>query len=141
MRLTPAVLRRIKPEVLKQALEQRERFAKLEKLSARRWTLLSEVRSIETEMEILNRQVMQKSSPTANGKRGRRKGYKLSAATRAKMRAAALRRYGKKDEPAKPARKWKMSAEGRQRIADAARRRWAAVKAAKEGQKEKAATS
>ena len=58
---------------------------------------------------------------------GRPRGYKTSAATRAKLRAAWARRKARMGQ--KPART--MSAEARARIADAQRKRWAAVRAKK----------
>ena len=50
------------------------------------------------------------------------------------MKTIALRRYADKakTEGAKPLPKRRMNAAGRQRIPDAARRRWAAIKSAKE---------
>src|SRR5688572_24246716 len=65
-------------------------------------------------------------------KSGRKKGYKLSPATRAKMRAAALLRYGKTKSAAAPAAKKRrtMSAETRAKMAAAAKARWAKKKGA-----------
>jgi hypothetical protein len=71
---------------------------------------------------------------------GRPKGYRISEATRAKLRAAWARRKasGGAASSAAPARKGRrkrtMSAEARARIAAAQKKRWAAVKKAKAAQ-------
>ena len=69
---------------------------------------------------------------------GRPRGYRTSAATRAKLRAAWKRRKdraagaaGRTGKPAKRTAKRELSAEARARIADAQRKRWAAARAAR----------
>jgi hypothetical protein len=66
---------------------------------------------------------------------GRPRGYRTSAATRAKLRAAWRRRKERAAGPgttAKPGKgKRTMSAEARARIAEAQRKRWAAARAGK----------
>lgn len=78
------------------------------------------------------------SAPTRARRGGRPKGYRISEATRAKLRAAWARRKaasGGGAAGAAPARKGRrkrtMSAEARARIATAQRKRWAAVRKAK----------
>lgn len=67
---------------------------------------------------------------------GRPRGYRTSAATRAKLRAAWRRRKERAAGGGKPAgksvkAKRTMSAEARERIAEAQRKRWAAARAGK----------
>jgi hypothetical protein len=62
------------------------------------------------------------SSTPSRRRGGRPRGYRASAATRAKLRAAWAKRKAAKGA-AKPART--ISAEGRERIAAAQRKRWA----------------
>jgi hypothetical protein len=78
------------------------------------------------------------SAPARTRRGGRPKGYRISEATRAKLRAAWARRKtsgGDGASSATPARKGRrkrtMSAEARARIAAAQKKRWAAVKKAK----------
>jgi hypothetical protein len=77
------------------------------------------------------------SAPARTRRGGRPKGYRISEATRAKLRAAWARRKTSGDgaSSATPARKGRrkrtMSAEARARIAAAQKKRWAAVKKAK----------
>lgn len=80
------------------------------------------------------------SAPARTRRGGRPKGYRISEATRAKLRAAWARRKGSGDtaSSAAPARKGRrkrtMSPEARARIAAAQKKRWAAVKKAKAAQ-------
>ncbi len=77
------------------------------------------------------------SAPAAPSSRrgGRPRGYRTSAATRAKLRAAWKRRKERAAGAGKPAKagnnKRTLSADARARIADAQRKRWAAARAAK----------
>jgi hypothetical protein len=79
------------------------------------------------------------SAPARARRGGRPKGYRISEATRAKLRAAWARRKaasgGGAASSATPARKGRrkrsMSAEARARIAAAQKKRWAAVRKAK----------
>src|SRR5262245_26823982 len=125
------LLRRYSPEQLLEAVRLSKTEGKRNKLEAERDALQAKLARVERKLAALGGNGAASTAKT--GRRGRRVGFKVSASTRAKMKAAALRRYAKnKPEESKPARrKWRMSAQGRQRIADAARRRWAAVKAAK----------
>ena len=68
------------------------------------------------------------AAPTAK-RRGRRRGFKVSPRTRALMRAAALRRYGKTEAPATGKRKRKpFSTETRAKMRASQRARWAKAK-------------
>jgi hypothetical protein len=75
------------------------------------------------------------AAPPAARRGGRPRGYRTSAATRAKLRAAWKRRKDRAaaaaGKPAKPAAKRQLSAEARARIAEAQRKRWAAARAAR----------
>ena len=74
------------------------------------------------------------SATTVVAPAGPRKKWKMSAAGRAKIAAAARARWAKvkgKNSSAKPKAKRKMSAAGRARIRAAVKARWARVRAAK----------
>lgn len=76
------------------------------------------------------------AGPLLKRKGGRPKGYKMSAATRRKLKAAWRRRKaaaGTTSSAARPARRRKsnLSPEARARIAAAQKKRWAAYRAAK----------
>src|SRR5262245_57525600 len=93
-------------------------------------------RKLERVEPRLSKLTSSNGTASSGKRRGRRRGFKVSARTRKLMSLAAKKRYAKnKPEAAEPKparRKWRMSAEGRKRIGDAARRRWAAVRATKE---------
>ena len=132
-----SLLNRYTVDQLKEAIRLRSTYGRVEALQQKKDALLRQVAKIDRKLAKLNGG---KGSAPAPKRRGRRRGFTVSAKTRRLMSLAAKRRYAgkaKADEP-KPRRKWRMSAEGRQRIADAARRRWAAVKAAKEAPKAEA---
>lgn len=75
------------------------------------------------------------SSAPAARRGGRPRGYRTSAATRAKLRAAWRRRKERAASAGKAAKpvtaKRTLSADARARIADAQRKRWAAARAGK----------
>ena len=92
------------------------------------------IESLQQELASLTGESSPRASTTSNGTTGRRK---MSAAARAKIRAGQLARWarikGKSHKPAKAAtasKKRKVSPSVRARLAEIARKRWAAAKAA-----------
>ena len=120
------LLRSLTPAVIKEALALRAKTLRLEAMAERRRKLMATLAAVDRELAKLD------GSP-ATSSRPRRRRWKLSAATREKMRAAALRRYAKaKPEEPMPQRKVRtLSAAGRAAISAAARARWERVRAAK----------
>ena len=107
------------------------------KLERQREKLVGALAKLDRQIAGLSRGNGSATAPARRArKRGRRKGYKLSAATRNRMRIAALKRYGKKSEatasaPAagKKTRK-PFSAETKARMAASQKARWAKKKEA-----------
>jgi hypothetical protein len=100
-------------------------------VQAKRDALLKQVAKIDRQLSKLNGNGAA-TTVSKPGRRGRRKGWKLSNAIRAKMRAAALRRYGmaKAESPSIGKRKRKpFSAETRAKMVASAKARRAKVKA------------
>jgi hypothetical protein len=131
------LLKRLTPAIIEQAIAERARLLKSERLAEKRRKLMTALALVDAEMAKLEGEPVRRRGPgrppkAETEKRGRRKGYKLSAATRKKMRLAALRRYGKvKPETPKAEKRTRVfSPEAREKMAEAARRRWAKVKEA-----------
>ena len=131
-----SLLERYSVDELKAAIKLRGQHGKVEALEAKRDALLKQVARIDRQLSKLDGASGNGAATTASKpvrKQGRRKGYKLSPATRNRMRIAALKRYGNKAkavEAPKPDRKRrKLSAAGRAAISAAAKARWAKVKA------------
>ena len=85
--------------------------------------------AIREQIEILQGELSKVlgNSGTQHASNGARK---LSAATRAKMSAAAKARSGKRSAPSVSKPKRKLSAAGRKRLSESAKKRWAKVRAA-----------
>lgn len=125
-----SILKRFSVEQLREAIKLHKTEGKRTKLEAERADLQRQLAKVERQIAALNGNG---AATTASqpGRRGRRKGYKLSPATRNRMRIAALKRYGKLkgEAPAAGKRKRKpMSAEAKEKMRQAALRRWAKVK-------------
>ena len=122
--ISRAVLRKLTPAVIKEALALRAKTVRLEAMAARRQKLMAALAVIDREMAKLD------GATTASTTRLRR--WKLSKATRRKMSEAAKRRYAKAQPGAPtPERKVrKLSAAGRAAISAAAKARWERVRAA-----------
>lgn len=119
------ILRQLTPAVIQQALAERVRMNRLEAMAAKRRKLMVALAVVEKAMKELEGSTVRNGKPVP-----RRRRWKLSKATREKMRQAALARYAKtKPDAPKPGRKRRtISPEGRQKMAEAARRRWAKMK-------------
>lgn len=119
-----AILRKLSPDDIKRAV-------RLGVLERRRESLQTRLDSVLKEMASLEGNGNGSAAPK---KRGRRKGYKLSLATRRKMAEGQRRRHlakGKTEAP-KPERKTrKLSAAGRAAISAAAKARWERARQAK----------
>lgn len=129
------MLKRFSVEELQQAIRMSRTEGKRAKLEAEAASLRKQLAKVERRLAALDGASGNGAATTPSRPRrkpGRRKGYKLSAATRAKMRAAALRRYGKgkkAEEPATGKRKRKpFSAETRAKMRASQQARWAKVK-------------
>ena len=128
-----SLLKRYTVEQLKEAIRLRSTYGRAQALEEKKAALLKHLAKIDRQLSKLNGNGAATTAAKPGRKPGRRKGYKLSAATRARMRAAALRGYGKsKPEAPKPERKVrKLSAAGRAAISAAAKARWERVRQAK----------
>lgn len=127
------ILRQASFEQLQEALTYQRTDAKREKLEQEKAALLRALAKVERKLSRLDGASGNGSAPAGGMPKGRRrrKGYKVSAATRAKMRAAALRRYGKsKPEASAPGKRKRkpLGPEARAKMAAAARARSAKVK-------------
>jgi hypothetical protein len=112
-----ALLRKFSLEELRAAIRFRQSDAKREKLEAERADLQRQLAKIEAKLAKLGAGNGAAPAARKTKGRGRRKGYKLSAATRNRMRIAALKRYGKTEAPATGKRKRKpFSAETRAKM-------------------------
>jgi len=99
------LLRKLTPEVIKQALAVRSKLLKTERLAERRQKLMTTLALVEREIAKLDGEPVRRRGPgrppkarTVTRKPGRRKGFKLSTETREKRGKAALARYAKKRE-------------------------------------------
>ena len=93
-----AILKRFTPEQLRQAIRLRSTYSRVEALEEKRAALLKQAARIDRKLSKLNGGSGSATAATTakpERKPGRRRGYKMSAATRDKMRVAALQRYGK----------------------------------------------
>ena len=125
------ILKRFSVEELQQAIRYSRMQGKRDKLETEAESLRKQLAKVERKLAALG---SNGAVPTGR-KTGRRKGFKVSAATRAKMRAAALRRYAGKGKAngsaaGKKGRK-PFSAETRAKMAAAAKARWAKAKGSK----------
>lgn len=127
-----SLLNRYSVEQLKEAIRLRSTYVRAQALDKKKAALLKQVAKIDRELAKLNGGNGAATTARMPGKRGRKKGYKLSAATPRKMSEAAKRRYagkGKAEAPSAGKRMRKpMSAETRAKMAAAAKARWAKVK-------------
>jgi len=131
-----ALLKRYTVNQLKEAIRLKAQAGRVEVLEAKKTTLLKQVQKIDRQLSKLN------GNGATTAKPGGKRGYKLSASTRAKMRASALKRHAKnKPKAPKTARKTrKLSAAGRAAISTAAKARWAKVRGAQAEPKAEATT-
>jgi len=126
------LLSRYSVDQLKEAIRLRSSYGRAQALEEKRAALLKQVAKIDRKLAVLNDGNGGATTASRLRKRGRKKGYKLSAATRRKMSEAAKRRYagkGNTEAPSTGKKKRKpMSAETRAKMAAAAKARWAKVK-------------
>jgi len=127
-----SLLSRYTLDQLREAIRLRSTYGRTKALEEKRTALLKQVAKIDRKLAKLNGDNGAATTTSRPGKRGRKKGYKLSAATRRKMSEAAKRRYAGKEKAEVPStgkRKRKsMSAETRTKMAAAAKARWAKVR-------------
>jgi hypothetical protein len=134
--LPKRLLRRFSVDELRAAIRQKGNLDKVTALERKRDKLQKTLSRIERKLARLNGGNGAATTAGKPGRKsGRRKGYKLSAATRNRMRIAALKRYGNKgkvEAPLSGKRKRKpMSAATKAKMAEAARKRWAKIRGAK----------
>jgi hypothetical protein len=129
-----ALLKRYTVDQLKEAIRLRFTFGRFEALEAKRNALLMQVAKIDKKLAKLNGD-NESAGSVAKAPVGprRRKRWKLSAETRAKMSLAAKRRYASKgpaEEDKAPGKKKRrrMSAEARARMKAAAIARWKKIR-------------
>jgi len=125
------LLRRTTIEQLRKAIALKLKLDRAESLERQRDRLQRQLARLDRKIARLNGSGSTTTAAKPGGKPGRRKGFKLSAATRRKMSEAAKRRYAGKGNAAAPAlgkKRRSMSPETRQKMAEAARRRWTKVK-------------
>lgn len=131
------LLRRFSVADLREAIRQRSQLGKVEALEAKREALLKQVAKVDRKLAKLHGNGSVPISKPGR-KPGRRKGWKLSKATREKMRQAALRRYAGKGKPESSAAERKkrkpLSPETKAKMAEAARKRWAKIKGTAQAQ-------
>jgi len=124
-----SLLKRYSVDQIKEAIRIHSTNRRAQVLDEKRASLLKQVAQIDRELAKLNGGSVVATTASTLEKRGRKKGYKLSAATRRKMSQAAKRRYAGKakgESPSTAKRKRKpMSAETRAKMAAAAKARWA----------------
>jgi len=135
------ILKSVSIEDLRRFLREQPKLEKLQRLEDERHKLKSALAKVEVKISKIdldheNGSAVKIPKAKGPGKRGRRKGFKVSAATRRKMSEAARKRYAGKSKTeleAKMPRKHKphkMSAAGRASIAAAQRARWERIRAA-----------
>ena len=126
-----SLLNRYSVDQLKEALRLRSAYGRTQALEEKKTALLKQVAKIDRKLAKLNGG-NGADTDSRLGKQGRKKGYKLSAATRRKMSEAAKRRYASKGNTEAPSagkkKRKPMSAETRAKMAAAAKARWAKVK-------------
>ena len=129
-----ALLRRYTVDQLKEAIRLRSTLARVEALEAKREDLLRQVAKIDKKMARLTgvKTSMGRGATAPDGPM-KRKRWKLSAETRAKMSVAAKRRYTSKskeegDQSPRKGKRRKMSAEARARMKAAAIARWKKIR-------------
>jgi len=123
------ILKSASLEDLQAALRYQRTHGKRDKLEAERTDLQRQLGRVEKKLAALDGNGAQAVSKP--GRRGRRKGFKVSASTRRKMSEAAKRRYVKADAPTPERRVRKLSAAGRAAISAAAKKRWELARQAK----------
>lgn len=127
------LLKRLTVEELRRAIRLKTNLAKVEHLEREREAHLKALKKLDQEIAKLSGSNGSVTAPARRGrKRGRKKGFKVSAATRRKMSAAAKRRYAGNGKAAAPAggkkKRRTMSAATRAKMAASAKARWAKMK-------------